>query len=164
MKNYSYLIDQECSGEKTSNNVRKTIPILVEWAKRKETKHTYGDLIRLLGYQHGRCTRIGLPLGCIKSIFKRLEEEAGLEEIPTLNALVANAKSKLPSAGFSYVYPDYDKMEHNIKRIIVEKVNNDAINYDKWDNILALLGLKPYFSQTDENKIRSGAFSFGGEG
>ena len=139
MKNYSYLIDQECSGKITSNNVRKTIPILVEWAKRKETKHTYGDLIRLLGYQHGRCTRIGLPLGCIKSIFKRLEEEAGLEEIPTLNALVANAKSKLPSAGFSYVYPDYDKMEHNIKRIIVEKVNNDAINYDKWDNILTLL-------------------------
>lgn len=44
MKNYSYLIDQECSGKITSNNVRKTIPILVEWAKRKETKHTYGDL------------------------------------------------------------------------------------------------------------------------
>ena len=164
MKNYSYLIDQECSGKKTPNIVRKTIPILVEWAKRKETKHTYGDLIRLLGYQHGRCTRIGLPLGCIKSIFKRLEEEAGLEEIPTLNALVANTKSKLPSAGFSYVHPDYDKMEHNIKRIIVEKANNDAINYNKWDNILALLGLKPYFSQADEDKIRSGAFSFGGEG
>ena len=52
MKNYSYLIDQECSGKKTPNIVRKTIPILVEWAKRKETKHTYGDLIRLLGYQH----------------------------------------------------------------------------------------------------------------
>lgn len=164
MKNYSYLIDQECSGKKTPNIVRKTIPILVEWAKRKETKHTYGDLIRLLGYQHGRFSKIGHPLGCIKSIFKRLEKEAELEEIPTLNALVANAKSKLPSEGFSYVYPDYDKMEHNVKRIIVEKANNDAINYNKWDNILALLGLKPYFSQADEDKIRSGAFSFGGEG
>lgn len=164
MKDYSYIIDKECTGVKTPDLVRKIIPILVGWAKRKETDHTYGDLNRLLGYKDGRCTSIGHSLGCVKLVFKRLEEEAKLEEIPTLNALVSNSTTGIPSEGFSYVHPKYDEMDLHEKRIIVENANNEALNYDQWDYILSLLGLKPCLCQTDEDAIRSGAFGFGGEG
>lgn len=164
MKNYSYIIDEECGGEKTPAHVRQIIPILVEWAKKGETYHTYGDLNKRLGRRDGRCSSIGYPLGCIKHVFQRLKDEAGLENIPTLNALVSNAKTKLPSEGFSYIHPDYEKQNAVTKRIIVENANNDALNFDKWDHILALLGLKPSLCTEDENKIRSGIFGVGGEG
>lgn len=159
MKDYSYIIDEACTGPKL---VRQIIPILVGWAKRKETNHTYGDLSRLLGYKDGRC--IGHQLGSVQLVFQQLQEEAGLEKIPTLNALVSNAKTGIPSEGFSYVHPKYDEMDFTEKQIIVENANNEAFNYEKWDYVLALLGLKPYLSQADEDIIRSGAFGFGGEG
>ena len=162
MKDYSYIIDEACTGEKTPKLVRLIIPILVGWAKRKETNHTYGDLSRLLGYQDGRC--IGHQLGSVQLVFQQLQEEAGLEKIPTLNALVSNARTGIPSEGFSYVHPKYDEMDFTEKQIIVENANNEAFNYEKWDYVLALLGLKPYFSQADEDIIRSDAFGFGGEG
>lgn len=157
MKDYSYIIDA-CTGKL----VRQIIPILVGWAKRKETNHTYGDLSRLLGYQDGRC--IGRQLGSVQLVFQQLQEEAGLERIPTLNALVSSARTGIPSEGFSYVHPKYDEMDFTEKQIIVENANNEAFNYEKWDYVLALLGLKPYLSQADEDIIRSGAFGFGGEG
>lgn len=164
MKDYSYIIDKECAGGRTPVHVRQIIPVLVEWAKKRETHHTYGDLNKRLGFQDGRNSSIGYSLGCIKDVFQCLKDEAGLEDIPTLNALVSNAKTKLPSAGFSYIHPDYEKQDDVTKRIIVENANNAALNFDKWDHILALLGLKPSLCKEDENKIRSGEFGFGGEG
>lgn len=164
MKDYSYIIDEACTIEKTSGLVRKIIPILVGWAKRKETNHTYGDLNRLLGYQDGRYSGIGWQLGSVKLVFKRLQEEASLDSIPALQALVSNARTGIPSEGFSYVHPKYDEMDLTEKQIIVENANNEAFNYEKWDYVLALLGLKPYLSQADEDIIRSGSFGFGGEG
>lgn len=163
-KNYSYLIDQECSGAKTPGLVRRIIPILIGWAKKKETNHTYGELNRLLGYKNGLNSSIGTPLGCIKNIFRQLEGKTDIGKIPTLNALVSNASTGLPSEGFSYVHPKYDKLDRTEKRIVVENANNEALNYNKWDYILALLGLKPCLCQADENEIRSGAFAYGGEG
>lgn len=163
MKDYSYIIDEECTGKKTPGLVRQIIPILVRWAKRKEINHTYGDLNKLLGYQDGRCSSIGYLLGSVKRVFKRLEKESGLKDIPTLNALVSNAKSGLPSEGFSYVHPSYDTMDFTLKQIVVKDANNKALNYDKWDYVLAMLGLKPLLCQADEDKIRSGTFGFGGE-
>ena len=61
------------------------------------------------------------------------------------------------------MHPKYDEMDFTEKQIIVENANNEAFNYEKWDYVLALLGLKPYLSQADEDIIRSGAFGFGGE-
>lgn len=164
MNDYSYIIEEECSGAKTPGLVRKIIPILVGWAKKKETHHTYGDLNRLLGYQDGRNSSIGHQLGCIKLVFKRLEKEADLGEIPTLNALASNSTTGLPSEGFSYVHPDYDKMDSIEKQVFVENANNAALNYGQWDYVLSLLGLKPCLCETDMDKIRSGAFGIGGEG
>ncbi len=161
MKNYSYIIDEKCTGEKTPDLVRRIIPILICWAKKKETDHTYGDLNKMLGYKDGRFTQIGHPLGCIENVFIQLEEETG-EYIPTLNALVNNVTTGLPSEGFSYVHPKYDEMDSDEKRIVVDNENNNALNYDRWDWVLASLGLKPSISKEDELKIRSGA-SFGGE-
>jgi hypothetical protein len=163
MENYSYIINEECSRKKTPDLVRRILPILICWAKKRETSHTYGDLNKMLGYKNGIFSQIGHPLGCIKSVFVRLKKETG-EDIPTLNALVNNATTGLPSEGFSYVYPKYDKMDSDKKRIVVDNENNHALNYDRWDWVLASLGLKPSINKEDESKIRSGAFGFGGEG
>lgn len=161
--NYSYIIDEECSGKKTPGHVREIIPILINWVKKGETNHTYGDLNRLLfGHKDGRFSGIGNTLGCIKRVFNRLEDETG-ESIPTLNALICNRSTGLPSEGFSYIHSKYDQMDEKEQRIIVENENNHALNYKKWDWVLASLGLKPTLNKEDESMIRSGAFGFGGE-
>jgi len=79
-------------------------------------------LNRLLGYKDGRCTSIGHSLGCVKLGFKRLEEKAKLEEIPTLNALVSNSTTGIPSESFSYVHPKYNEMDLDEKRILTNFV------------------------------------------
>ena len=84
--------------------------------------------------------------------------------MPTLNALVNNSRTGLPSEGFSYVHPSYDELDKNMKRIVVNSENNRALNYDRWDWVLASLGLKPSINKADESKIRSDTFGFGGEG
>lgn len=168
MKDYSYIIDEVCTGAKTPHLVRQIIPILIGWAKKKETTHTYGELNKCIGYPNGNSS-IGHQLGCVKDVLARLEkamekETKTSEHIPNLNALVSSSKTGLPSDGFSYVKPKYDTYDYEDKRMAVENINNVALNYDKWDWILALLGLKPAVNRDDEAKIRSGAFGFGGEG
>lgn len=163
MKDYSYIIDEECRGRKTPELVRHIIPILISWAKKKETYHTYGELNKLLGYKDGRFSNIGHQLGSVKLVFHRLQNETDTD-IPTLNALITNASTGLPSEGFSYVHPNYNKMDQDEKRIVVEYENNRALNFNSWDWVLACLGLKPSLSLEDESKIRTGAFGFGGEG
>lgn len=160
MENYSEIIEQKSPGEKTAENVRKAIPVLVGWAKRGETKHTYGDLIKKLG--HSRYSGIGVVLGVIKDVTDELGSRTG-EVIPTLNALVVN-KNGLPSNGFFYVHKDYEKMDRRMKEYIVESENKKALNYKNWDWVLASLGLTPDLNSSDIESIRKGTFGYGGEG
>lgn len=164
MKDYSYIIDEECTGTKSPELVRQIIPILIKWAKLGDKNKTYGDLNLLLGYKNRRFSGIGHQLGLINKVLLRLEEETGEHHIPTLNSLIKNRKIGLPSEGFSYVCPKYDSLDYEVKKFFVDKLNNEALNYKKWDWVLASLGLKPSVDNTDEAIIRSGAFSGGGEG
>lgn len=83
--------------------------------------------------------------------------------IPTLIALITNANTGLPYEGFGYVHSNYNKMDQDEKRILVEYENNCALNFNSWYWVLACLGLKPSLSLEDESKIRTGTFGFGGE-
>lgn len=161
MANYSHIIDEVCHGAKAPSIARIIIPVLIQWAKSGETHHTYGDIFPYLGYT--RYSNIGNDLGNICDIFQELSKLTG-EDIPTLNTLV-KGKNGLPSAGFDYVYPKYSELSIEPQRSTVRLLESKALSYDKWDWVLAQLGLKPATSIEDEQAIRSGkVHGYGGEG
>lgn len=162
MTTYPSLITEICQTEKTINNVSRSIPILIRWAKMGITTNTYGDLIKELGMV--RFSGIGYTLGCIEDVISALRKKTG-EEIPTLNALV-HGKDGLPSYGFSYVYADYDSYPLEVKKALVNAENAKTIKYEHWDTVLQLLCLKPSIvnSRKDEEVIRSGKHYGAGEG
>ena len=162
---YSFIFDEIIRTEKTRDNVKKIIVILVRLAKQGITSITYKNLLVELGYPSG-FSGIGRQLKYVDLVFKQLEELSG-ENIPILNAFVKSESSDLPSEGFEYVYPSYNNMSPNEKRIFVAGINHQAISFDKWDWVLNSLGLSP--SDVDirhsEAIIRSGSyFGSGGEG
>ena len=163
---FAFLIDR-CSkgtttnGSKTAHNVRKVLPLLVKWAKEGRTNGTYNELIKACGYK--QYSGFGRVLGVVHDIFTALSKETG-EDIPTLNALVTDPKTGLPSNGFFYVSSDYEKLDDEAKRKIVANYNAQAIHYKQWDWVLNLLGLKAAVDSSVIDKIRKGAFGFGGEG
>lgn len=164
MGKYSHIIANRCrEGSRSSELLKSTIPILVGWAKHRETNHTYGDLNKLLGYSDGRNSFVGELLGYVSDVLDELSLETG-EEIPTLNGLINSAKTKLPSDGFGYVYHDYEDLDHDLKKIVVATINNKACEYDGWDWVLASLGLKPSLNTQLEESIRTGEFGYSTEG
>ena len=161
---YAHIIDEVCAQPKSREIVRKSIPILVRWAKQGITTNTYDDLTKELGYV--RYSGIGKQLGYIDDVFKRFEELTQ-EKVPTINALVKSKSDGLPSPGFSYVYTSYDDMSNDEKKIFVLGLNKEAIEYKHWDWVLSSLGLTPSVINTipSETIIRSGKFfGSGGEG
>lgn len=144
---YSNIIEEICKGEKSRNLVRKIIPILIEWAQKGETTHTYDNLIKKLGYSH--FSGIGYQLGYVALIMDRLSEITKMG-IPTLNGLVIKSnKSPLPSNGFSFVVKGYDDIIEEEKIDIVNKKNREAIEYTKWDWVLFVLGLNSSMATND---------------
>lgn len=165
MSNYSNLFDEVISTSATREKVKRLIPILVGWAKAGVTNKTYGDLNKLIGYKSGLNSSIGRMLGSSDLVLKRLQELTG-EDIPTPNCLVCNANSGIPSDGLSYVTKEaYEGMSKEDKKMFIKQLNALAIHYDKWDWVLAQLGLKPAISSSDVEEIRSGkVHGYGGEG
>lgn len=104
-------------------------------------------------------------LGSSNLVLKRLQELTG-EDIPTPNSLVCNANSGIPSDGLSFVTKEtYEEMPKEDKKKFIKQLNAIAIHYDKWDWVLAQLGLKPTLSLSDIEEIRSGkVHGYGGEG
>ncbi len=161
---YKNVIDELIPQERTRELVKKTIPILIRWAKQGLLNKTYGDLIKELGYVH--FSYVGKLLGRIDDVFKRFCELAN-EDNPTLNALVKSESTRLPSDGFDYVYPSYVSMSDEEKKIFVTGLNKKAVEYEHWDWVMLMLGLTPSIIDLKESEslIRSGKFLCkGGEG
>lgn len=165
MDDFSYIFDEVISTSATREKVKLIIPILVGWAKAGVTDKTYGDLNKLIGYKSGLNSSIGHMLGSSDLVLKRLQELTG-EDIPTPNCLVCNANSGIPSDGLSFVTKEsYEQMSKKDKKKFIHHLNAVAIHYDKWDRMLAQLGLKPTISSSDVEEIRSGkVHGYGGEG
>ena len=146
---YRYIIDEVCKREPSRKLVRRIIPILIGWAEQGETKHTYDNLIKELGYS--RFSGIGNQLGFVAVILKRLSEITK-NDIPTLNGLVIKSeKSPLPSNGFSFVVEGYDDIIEKKKFDIVNEKNKEAVNYSRWNWVLNILGLDPF--EISEGKL-----------
>ena len=153
-KGYGYIIDEVVPAEKSKELVRAIIPILVRWAKQGLANKYYNDLIKELGYE--KFSGIGKQLGYVDDVFQRFEELTG-EHVPTLNALVKSPDTGLPSHGFSYVSPIYEKMSEDAKKTYVMGLNKEAFDYTKWDWVLSSLGLHPSIIDISDtiNMIRS---------
>ncbi len=152
------------SQEKTRNNVRLMIPVLVHWAKTGRKDKVYGDLNHAIGKE--KFSGIGYSLYAVQIVLDELAHRYNTE-IPTLNSLCKNSKSMLPSEGFEFVSPTYNKLDDDGKRVFVEGLDCKAINYPKWDWVLKELGLQEATSLTDEEleEIKKPhAYGKGGEG
>lgn len=162
---YGYIIDEVIPQERSRELARLIIPILIRWAKQGQTNKTYKHLIKELGYDI--FSGIGKQLGKVDKVFKRFREVTGDSNIPMLNSLVKDKDTMLPSDGFSIVYPNYEKMTNEEKKLLVIGLDTKAIEYQNWDWVLAALELVPSKIDTaaSETEIRSGKFyGIGGEG
>ncbi len=152
------------SQEKTRNNVRLMIPVMVHWAKTGRNDKEYGDLTHAIGKV--RFSGIGHTLYAVQAVLDELSRRNNTE-IPTLNSLCKNGTSKLPSDGFAYVSKKYAELDDNGKKAFVEGLDSRAMNYPKWDWVLKELGLQEATALTDEelDSIKAPhTYGKGGEG
>ena len=137
------IIDTIIQTEKTRENVRKAIPVLIHWAQTSQTNHTYSDLISALGKK--RFSGVGHVLGAEQDVMEALAKNLNIK-IPTLNSLIKDKDTGLPAAGFSYVEPSYNTWTDEGKRIFVKGLDEEATHYPHWNMILDELGLAPILS------------------
>lgn len=140
----------------------KMLPVLIYWATIDNKPHYYSDLSKAVGHT---TNQIGEVLGKIHDVFVELRKEKGFKDLPSLNGMIISQGTKLPSHGFDYVEPNYSQLSEDKKKAIVQRENERAMNYDKWDLVLEKLKLPPYKhpdNSEDKKKIRKGAFSKNG--
>lgn len=116
------------------------LPVLIHWAKSGHNAHTYGDLIHAIG--KSKFSGIGHALYAVQEVLNSLSKKTGNKDIPTLNSLCKNAKTMLPSEGFEFVSPKYNKLDEAGKRVFIEGLDSKACNYPHWDWVLDQLELK----------------------
>ena len=165
MKNNNVnLIDEVIHTEKSRVLVKKIIPILIRWAILGRTNNTYNELIKGIGYD--KYSGIGKQLDNVDAVIRHLEKVKGVK-LPTLNALVKSKDNGLPSKGFGDIFSSYKTMSDREKKIFVNGLNSEAVEYEHWDWVLKELGLTPLIIDIKDSEefIRSGKFfGSGGEG
>lgn len=142
----------------------KMIPVLVRWAQTSwDRTHYYSDLTNAIGL---KTNQIGRMMGEVQTILDNYFESIGSKEKITLNALVVNKGTNLPSDGFDFVNSNYSKLSPDSKRGEVMKLNRVAHEYKHWNEMLLALNLKParIFSDYDIHNLKAGSYGSGGEG
>ncbi len=147
MSTKKIIIDNIVSTPRSRELVRLIIPILIRWAKSGKTDSTYGDLIHAIGMQ--KFSGIGKLLKKVHYVVDELHAQSGVK-IPTLNTLVKNQTTKLPSEGFELVYPSYNDLNEDEKKVFIEGLDSKAIKFKRWDWVLDQLGLEPVKLITEE--------------
>ena len=146
----------------TKVTARHALPLLVWCAKNGKTI-TYGQLDQEivkwgLGH-HVMVVQYGHPAGAIGDALIETEEDWG-EPIPPLNAILVNARDRLPGKGVNYYLERYyepdesvDDMTKDDKRAVVEEIQQDIFSYEYWDDVLKEYGLQPIrIPITDDNE------------
>jgi len=141
----------------------RMIPVLIRWAQSSWDKpHYYSQLSSAVGH---KTSQIGGVMGEIQVIFRDLMKNSGRDDIPTLNGLVQNKGTGLPSDGFDFAVPNYSKLSPESKQGEVHELNFKAHLYD-WTWVLDALNLKPAHILDSETvvKIKREIHGYGGEG
>lgn len=135
------IIDATIHTETTRHNVRLMIPILVHWAKIGKTDGTYGNISDILG--KGGSQWVGEALLKVQEVIDTLSERSG-RNIPTLNVLVKNRATHMPSDGFDAVEPKYSELNDIGKKTFVAGLEQQAFAFPYWDWVLHELDIAPY--------------------
>lgn len=150
----------------TQRAARAVLPILVRQA-RGPASITYEDLTREIGELHHR--PLGAPLGLIGRCLENLSEATN-QEIPPIQALVINKKTRLPGEGIGwfvrkFLSVNYDEMSRTNKKAFLNVVHDQVHEYRHWKRVLSQLGLQApgddFSDLVDKAKAAQGT---GGEG
>lgn len=150
-------------GDKRSQELaRQTFPILVRQARAGQPL-TYGELARELD-SHPRPMRF--PLGIIGRAIEDLGEEWD-EYIPPIQAYVVSQRDGVPSEGIaSYTKrpTEYKDSDLEGKRAIAAKLQYEAHEFGRWDEVLDYYGLPMPDSTLSSIQDSNGAGSWSGHG
>ncbi len=136
-KAYDFL-----GGEKLyQQRAREVLPILVRQAKAAQ-KIYYSNLAEEVGIPNPR--NLNYPLGSIGNALKSLSKKLKIE-IPQIQCIVVNKGTELPGEGIGWFIDktDFKKLTTKQKNEIVNRVLSEIFAFDKWDEVLAALDLKP---------------------
>lgn len=129
----------------TAITARNALPIVVRWAQQGESI-TYGQLDAEivkhgLGH-HVLAVQYGSPAGAMGNALIELEERWN-KRIPPLNAIIVNAKDRLPGKGVNYYLKHYFKVKKGTssislkqRRAVVEEIQADVFAFKHWDRVL----------------------------
>lgn len=139
----------------TAITARNALPIVVRWAQQGQPI-TYGQLDAEivkhgLGH-HVMAVQYGYPAGAIGNALIELEKRWN-KRIPPLNAIIVNAKDRLPGKGVNYYLKHYFKVKKGTnsisprqRRAVVEEIQADVFAFKHWDRVLRECELKPFVS------------------
>lgn len=126
---------------------RKALPVLVRQAWSGE-KIFYADLAEELGMANPR--NLNFVLGCVGNTLLSLSRRWN-EEIPPIQCLVVNQQSKLPGEGIGWFFDNgavsgfsrekFARLKIHEKRRVVEAELSQVFGYQRWEELLAELGL-----------------------
>lgn len=142
---------------------REALPILVRQAKAGHPI-TYENLAKEIGMPNPR--NLNYPLGAIGNAMQVIGQQWG-EEIPAIQCLVLSKTTGLPGEGVYWFISNKDAYLNSTKQIrkqIVNGVLADIYVYQKWDEVLAYLGLRSTeidFSTELEIAKHSGGYGIG---
>lgn len=158
-------ISQGLEGDKLyQQRARMALPILVRQAKAGR-KIYYADLAEEIGIPNPR--NLNYPLGSIGTALKELSS-TWEDEIPQIQCIVVNQSTELPGEGIGWFITDTDKfkkLSSKQKKALVDGVLAKIFSYEKWDSVLAALGLQA--APVDEKvrkKVKKTASSIRGAG
>lgn len=115
------------------------LPHLIRWAQGAwDTPHYCSDLSKII---HHNSNQIGAVLGVVQDILDDVAKESHKGNVPTLNCLVQNKETGIPSYGFEYVDKKYNSLSNAEKRAFARAENEKAHKYD-WTWVIEKLGLK----------------------
>jgi len=135
----------------TTITARHALPIVV-WCAKNGRSITYGQLdseivTRGLGH-HVMAVQYGHPAGAIGDALLELEPR-WKKRIPPLNAIIVNAKDRMPGKGVNYYLKHYFKVKKGTSKIgagqrqaVVEEIQADVFAFKHWDRVLQECELK----------------------
>jgi len=157
-------IAEPLSGDKLyQQRARSALPLLVRQAKAL-TPIVYEDLAHELKIPNAR--NLNYVLGSIGQTLVNLSKHWGIN-VPPIQCLVLNKKTRLPGAGISWFITDfsnYKKLSNKQRRQIVDGELQKIYAFDKWTKVLDELGLSSAHCDFAKLNKRAGQFKSGGEG
>ena len=134
--------------EWTNKMAREALPILL-WVVKNHRTITYKQLAEEMSYRTGdpvkaRMTLYGKPAGKIGDVLILLAKEKKLD-IPPLNAIVVNARTKLPGHGATYFIKRLLRTRRNLSDdadALAQAAVDAVLNYSEWDTVARELGVE----------------------